>query len=146
MSKFKIKWDSTIINGADATFKWNTAPNNPSYPRYTWDEVELIQHAAGEDYNLWEEDKKKRLVKLILKVQGNTITESKKREIKQYKIKAKDIKIVAGDYEKRSLDKKMNTPKLVGDIVTHWQLHGEDRPTVVFASSIPGSIPFRPHR
>ena len=39
--------------------------------------------------------KKSRLVKLILKVQGNTITESKKREIKQYKIKAKDIKIVA---------------------------------------------------
>jgi superfamily II DNA or RNA helicase len=30
----------------------------------------------------------------------------------------------------------MNTPKLVGDIVTHWQLHGENRPTVVFASSI----------
>lgn len=90
----KIKWDDRSINGIDTTFKWNTAPNNPSYPRYTWDEVELIQHAAGEDYNLWEEDKKKRLVKLILKVQGNTITESKKREIKQYKIKAKDIKIV----------------------------------------------------
>ena len=91
----KIKWDDRSINGIDTTFKWNTAPNNPSHPRYTWDEVELIQHAAGEDYNLWEEDKKKRLVKLILKVQGNTITESKKREIKQYKIKAKDIKIVA---------------------------------------------------
>ena len=91
----KIKWDDRSINGIDTTFKWNTAPDNPSYPRYTWDEVELIQHAAGEDYNLWEEDKKKRLVKLILKVQGNTITESKKREIKQYKIKAKDIKIVA---------------------------------------------------
>ena len=91
----KIKWDDRSINGIDTTFKWNTAPNNPSYPRYTWDDVELIQHAAGEDYNLWEEDKKKRLVKLILKVQGNTITESKKREIKQYKIKAKDIKIVA---------------------------------------------------
>ena len=90
----KIKWDDRSINGIDTTFKWNTAPNNPSYPRYTWDEVELIQHAAGEDYNLWEEDKKKRLVKLILKVQGNTITESKKREIKQYKITAKDIKVV----------------------------------------------------
>ena len=89
----KIKWDDRSINGVDTTFKWNTAPNNPSYPRYTWDEVELIQHAAGEDYNLWEEDKKKRLVKLILKVHGDTITESKKREIKQYKIKAEDIKI-----------------------------------------------------
>ena len=91
----KIKWDSKNINGVDSTFKWNTAPNNSSHPRYTWDEVELIQHAGGDDYNLWEEDKKKRLVKLILKVHGDTITESKKREIKQYKIKAKDIKIVA---------------------------------------------------
>ena len=89
----KIKWDSTEINGVSALFKWNTAPNNSNYPRYTWDEVELIQHAAGDDYNLWEEDKKKRLVKLILKVHGDTITESKKREIKQYKIKAEDIKI-----------------------------------------------------
>jgi len=48
----------------------------------------------------------------------------------------KDIKILGGDYEKKSLDKKMNTPKLIGDIVTHWQLFGENRPTVVFASSI----------
>ena len=87
--------DKTPIKWEDADFKWNTAPNNSSHPRYTWDEVELIQHAGGDDYNLWEEDKKKRLIKLILKVQGNTITESKKREIKKYKIKAEDIKIVA---------------------------------------------------
>ena len=85
---------ATPITWNTADFKWNTSPNNPSYPRYTWDEVELIQHAGGDDYNLWEEDKKKRLVKLILKVHGDTITESKKREIKQYKIKAKDIKLV----------------------------------------------------
>ena len=91
----KIKWDSTEINGVSTLFKWNTAPNNSNHPRYTWDEVELIQHAAGDDYNLWEEDKKKRLIKLILKVQGDTITESKQKEIKQYKIKAEDIKIVA---------------------------------------------------
>ena len=47
-----------------------------------------------------------------------------------------NIRIVAGDYEKSTLDKKMNTPKLVGDIVSHWIKHGEDRPTVVFAVSI----------
>lgn len=63
----KIKWDDRSINGIDTTFKWNTAPNNPSYPRYTWDEVELIQHAAGEDYNLWEEDKKKKISKINFK-------------------------------------------------------------------------------
>ena len=72
---------------------WNNANIIWSNNSFSWDEVELIQHAGGDDYNLWEEDKKKRLVKLILKVHGDTITESKKREIKQYKIKAEDIKI-----------------------------------------------------
>ena len=47
-----------------------------------------------------------------------------------------NIRIVAGDYEKRSLDNRMNTPKLVGDLVSHWIKYGEDRPTVVFAVSI----------
>ena len=46
------------------------------------------------------------------------------------------IRIVAGDYDKGQLNKKMNNPKLVGDIVSHWVKHGENRPTVVFASSI----------
>ena len=91
----KIKWNEKFINGIDATFKWNEAPGNPTYPKYTWDEVELIQHAAGDDYNLWEDTKKKKLVKLVLKVYGDTITESKQKEIKQYKIKVEDIKIVA---------------------------------------------------
>jgi hypothetical protein len=90
----KIKWGEKSINGVDATFKWNTAPNNPNHPKYTWDEVELIQHAAGDDWSIWEDNKKKKLVKLILKVYGDTITESKQKEIKQYKIKAKDIKLV----------------------------------------------------
>ena len=50
------------------------------------------QHVVNLLKLLIKEDKDK-LVKLILKIHGNTITESKKREIKQYKIKAKDIKI-----------------------------------------------------
>ena len=83
----KIEWEN-------ADFQWNAAPDNPNYPRYTWDEVELIQHAAGDDWTIWEDNKKKKLVKLVLKVYGDTITESKKIEIKQYKIKAEDIKIV----------------------------------------------------
>ena len=76
----------SIITWDNANFLWNN--NN-----FTWDDVVLIQKAAGEDYNLWEEEDKKKLVKLILKVYGKTITESKQKEIKQYKIKAKDIKI-----------------------------------------------------
>ena len=82
----KIKW-------GEANFTWN---NNI----YTWEDVQLVEEVAkiaragGEDWNTWEQKKKNKLVKLILKVHGNTITESKKREIKQYKIKAKDIRLV----------------------------------------------------
>ena len=78
----KIKWE-------DANFLWNANP-------YLWNEVELVKQligGAGEDFNQWNRKKKDKLVKLILKVHGNTITESKKKEIKQYKIKATDIKI-----------------------------------------------------
>ena len=82
----KIEWEN-------ADFSWSAAPDNPNYPRYTWDEVELIQHAAGDDWTKWEDNKKKKLVKLVLKVYGDTITEEKQKEIKEYKIKAKDIKI-----------------------------------------------------
>ena len=75
-----IKWN-------DADFKWNLTYS------FTWEDVATIGRAAGEDWNTWEQKEKQKLVKLILKVHGNTITESKKREIKQYKIKAKDIRI-----------------------------------------------------
>ena len=75
-----------IFTWNDANIDWN---NNP----YTWNEVQLILAAGEEDWNEWEKNKKDKLVKLILKVHGNTITESKKRQIKQYKIKAKDIRI-----------------------------------------------------
>ena len=77
-----ITWDQ-------ANFLWN---NN----QHTWDEVKLLLEvlsAGEEEWPQWNEKKKKRFIKLILKVHGNTITESKKSEIKQYKIKAKDIRI-----------------------------------------------------
>ena len=75
-----ITWDK-------ANFLWN---NN----KFTWDDVQLILAAGEEEWPQWNEEKKKKFIKLILKVHGDTITESKKREIKQYKIKAKDIRIV----------------------------------------------------
>ena len=78
---------STGITWGQANFTWN---NN----LFTWEDVQLIKKAAaGEDWNTWEQKEKKKLIKLILKVYGNTITESKQKEIKQYKIKVKDIKI-----------------------------------------------------
>jgi hypothetical protein len=81
-----------IFKWEEADFKWNSNP-------YTWDEVvlvlELAEGGAGEEeWNLWNKEKKKRFIKLVLKVHGDTITEKKQREIKQYKIKAEDIKIV----------------------------------------------------
>ena len=88
---------ATPITWNTADFKWTTSPNNPSYPRYTWDEVELIQHAAGDIINepwlKWEDKKKEKLIKLICKVQGKTYSKSK--SIKKHTIKISDIKIAA---------------------------------------------------
>ena len=79
MAKTPITWNN-------ANFAWN---NNP----HTWDEVLLARRAAGEDWNLWEQKDKDKLVELILKINGKTITESKRKQIKQYKIKVSDIKL-----------------------------------------------------
>jgi len=79
-------------NGADS-ITWEDADFDWTYNPYTWDDVKLARRAAGEDWNTWEQKDKKKLIKLVLKVHGNTITESKQKEIKQYKITAKDIKI-----------------------------------------------------
>ena len=76
------------------TYTWDTADFNWNSNNYTWEDVKLARRAAGEDWNTWEQKDKKKLIKLVLKVHGNTITESKQKEIKQYKITAKDIKIV----------------------------------------------------
>ena len=84
---------STPITWDNANFTWD---NNP----HTWDEVQLIIEIVGgggdfeEEIYKYDAEKKKRLLKLTLKVYGDTITESKKREIKNYKITAKDIKVV----------------------------------------------------
>ena len=81
-----------VWNKAD--FLWDKALGGPNKKPHTWDDIQLLKRAAGEDWNTWEQKDKKKLVKLILKIHGNTITESKQKEIKQYKITAKDIKIV----------------------------------------------------
>ena len=88
---------STPITWNTADFTWN---NNT----FTWDEVQLveeivetIQQGGGniEDDMPWmKSQKKEQLIKLILKVKGETLTESKNKPIKQYKIKAKDVRLV----------------------------------------------------
>ena len=84
---------STPITWDNANFTWD---NNP----HTWDEVQLIIEIVGgggdfeEEIYKYDAEKKKRLISLTLKVYGDTITESKQKEIKQYKITAKDIKLI----------------------------------------------------
>ena len=87
---------ATPITWNGANFNWD---NNP----HTWDEVllviEVVKALGGggviEEDMPWmkNQDTKKRLVKLICKVQGKTIKEEK--EIQDYKIKVSDIKLLA---------------------------------------------------
>jgi superfamily II DNA or RNA helicase len=48
-----------------------------------------------------------------------------------------------GDYVTAQLDDRMNTARLVGDIVQHWCKHGEARKTTVFAVSVGHSVHIR---
>ena len=84
---------ATAITWDNANFTWN---NNP----HTWDEVLLVIEALGGGGDMdempwtqFKDKKKKRLIKLICKVQGKTIKEEK--EIQNYKIKVSDIKLLA---------------------------------------------------
>jgi DNA repair protein RadD len=53
------------------------------------------------------------------------------------------VKTQAGDYVEAALADRMDRPKLVGDIVTHWHKYGERRKTVAFACSVGHSIHIR---
>ena len=83
-----------------ANITWNDNSIIWSSNSYTWDEVQLVQEILSgggviEDDMPWMKPKKKeQLIKLILKVKGETLTESKTKQIKQYKIKAKDVRLV----------------------------------------------------
>jgi DNA repair protein RadD len=53
------------------------------------------------------------------------------------------VKTQAGDYVEHQLADRMDRPKLVGDIITHWHKYGERRKTVAFACSVGHSIHIR---
>ncbi|MFH7326613.1 DEAD/DEAH box helicase [Desulfurivibrio sp. C05AmB] len=46
------------------------------------------------------------------------------------------LKVVRGDYETGELAKRMNQPKLVGDVVSNWLKHASDRKTIVFCVTV----------
>jgi DNA repair protein RadD len=50
------------------------------------------------------------------------------------------VKTQAGDYVENQLADRMDRPKLIGDIVTHWHKFGERRKTVAFACSVGHSV------
>ena len=92
---------STKIKWKDADFKWNISPTDTTKPRYTWNDVTLVEEAIGgggvmaDDmpWTKWEDDKKEKLIKLICKVKGKTYKQTK--QVKDIKITAKDIRLLA---------------------------------------------------
>ena len=83
---------------------WNNASILWNSNSFTWNEVQLVeeiiktvQQGGGnieDDMSWMKPEKKKKLIKLILKIKGETLTESKTKQIKQYKIKAEDVRLV----------------------------------------------------
>jgi superfamily II DNA or RNA helicase len=55
----------------------------------------------------------------------------------------KGVKVQAGDYVESQLAERMDRPKLVGDIVTHWHKYSERRKTVCFATGVRHSVHLR---
>jgi DNA repair protein RadD len=53
------------------------------------------------------------------------------------------VRVQAGDYAVGQLERRMNTERLVGDIVTHWHRYGQGRATVAFAVGVAHSIHLR---
>jgi DNA repair protein RadD len=53
------------------------------------------------------------------------------------------VRIERGDYVEAQLANRMNTDRLVGDIVTHWFRLSERRQTVVFATGVAHSVHIR---
>jgi DNA repair protein RadD len=53
------------------------------------------------------------------------------------------VRTQAGDYAESQLAERMDRPKLVGDIITHWHKFGERRKTVAFAVNVAHSIHLR---
>jgi len=60
-----------------------------------------------------------------------------------YRDIAKGVEVSQGDYVVSALSSRMNTDELVGDIVTEWLAHGENRPTVAFSVDVEHAVHIR---
>lgn len=88
-TRTKIKWD-------DATSEWESSSGDG----FTWDDVVLILEVAQGDSGNWQtglsglpEDKKKRLVRLIMRRKGIKVYDES-REVLDITAKVEDIKIM----------------------------------------------------
>jgi hypothetical protein len=53
------------------------------------------------------------------------------------------VRVERGDYVEAQLAERMDRPKLIGDVVTHWFKYGDRRKTVAFAVNVQHSIHLR---
>ena len=97
-TRTNIKWE-------DATFKWESASGDG----FTWDDCVLIQEVAdaveaaevaqgdsGLALEKLPEEKKKKLVRLIMKRKGVKVYDQSK-EVKNIRSKVKDVKIIINE-------------------------------------------------
>tara|TARA_Y100000593_G_C4166586_1_gene264759 strand:+ start:110 stop:451 length:342 start_codon:yes stop_codon:yes gene_type:complete len=93
----KIKWK-------DATFRWDNAIGDDAYNKeferfdYTWEDVKLVEEIAvtgGDHIDLTglEKDKKKRLIRLIMR-RNNIKMYDESKEVKNLTAYAKDIEFI----------------------------------------------------
>ena len=92
----KIKWE-------DADFKWNLAPTDSSKPRYTWDDVKVLEEIVeaidvGDSLQsaitALEPEKKKRFIRLVCKVKGIETYSGQKTIRDDIEITAEDCELV----------------------------------------------------
>ena len=105
-SRTKIKWE-------DATFKWEDATGDG----YTWDDVVLIQQIveiAQGDSGDWQtglselpEDKKKKLVRLIMRRRGIKMYDEAK-EVQNISAQVNDIKLIISEVKKAKVTMEMS--------------------------------------
>lgn len=55
----------------------------------------------------------------------------------------KGVRTTAGDFNRQQLASRVDTPKLVADVVSTWFKHAEGRPTIVYATSVGHSVHLR---
>jgi superfamily II DNA or RNA helicase len=55
----------------------------------------------------------------------------------------KGVRVTRGDYVESALAERVDTKKLVGDIVSHWHRLGEGRRTVAFTVNVAHSVHIR---